>query len=79
MLEFNPRYDDLNTVKAIRAKAMANLVAGITITSFVSEGSQFIGKQSADTKDILIATERYLDQYYGELVTQTAPNFFTIN
>ena len=77
MLEFNINYDDLETVKAIRATAMANLQSGVTITEFASEGTQFKGVMTFNTFEVLRATERYLDEYYGELITETRPNFLT--
>lgn len=75
---FNVQYDDLATIQAIRKTALANLVAGITITEFVSEGTQFKGQvTAADTRAVLLATERYLDEYQGELITETTPNFLS--
>lgn len=75
MLEFNILYDSVDTVKAIRAQAMTNLATGVTITEFISEGNQFKGVIAAPTHEILRATERFLDEYYGELITETQPNF----
>ena len=74
---FNVLYDPLETIKKIRATALANIAAGVTITEFISEGNQFQGLISAPTQDVLLATERYLDEFYGELITETAPNFFS--
>jgi hypothetical protein len=77
MIEFNPLYDSYDTVIAIRTTAMNNLAAGIIITEFASEGTQFKGVLVGDTMEILLATERYLDQYNGDLITETRPNFNT--
>jgi len=77
MLQFNVLYDDVATVKAIRATALANLQAGIVLTQFVSEGTQITGVMSAPTVEVLIATERFLDEYYEQLIVETVPNFFT--
>jgi len=74
---FNILYDSPDTVKSIRAKALDNLVAGIVITEFASEGNQFRGVAAMPTKEVLIATERFLDEFYGELITETTPNFLT--
>jgi hypothetical protein len=77
MLQFNVLYDDVATVKAIRATALANLQAGIVLTQFVSEGTQLTGVMAAPTVEVLIATERFLDEYYEQLIVETVPNFFT--
>jgi hypothetical protein len=76
MIEFNPLYDSIETVKAIRATALSNLASGIVITEFISEGNQIKGVVAGKTEEILLATERYLDLYYGELITETNPNFY---
>ena len=72
---FNVKYDDIKVIKAIRAKALRNLTTGVVITNWSSEGSTFSGQVSANTKEVLIATEQFLDEYYSEHVTQTRPNF----
>jgi len=72
---FNILYDTLESIQQIRATALANMQAGVVITEFIREGNQFKGVQAADTKEVLLATERYLDEYYGELITETQPNF----
>lgn len=73
---FDIRYDDFETVKQIRAKALANLAAGLLITEFASEGTSFKGiSHGVNTKELLLATERYFDEYNNELITETTPNF----
>jgi hypothetical protein len=74
---FNIKYDALDTIKKIRATALANLAAGVVITEFISEGNQFQGVITAPTGDVLLATELYLDEFYGELITETTPNFYS--
>lgn len=74
---FNVKYDDVKLIKTIRATALANLASGVVITTWSSEGSTFSGQVSGDTKEVLLATEAYLDEYNSELVTETRPNFNT--
>lgn len=74
---FNPDYDSVDTVKAIRAMALTNLASGITVTEFTSEGTSFKGSIQMDTKELLLATERFLDEYSDNLITETRPNFLT--
>ena len=75
MIQFNPLYDSPDTIKQIRATALANLVAGVIVTEFISEGSQFQGVVAAKTDELLLATEIFLDEWNGNLVTETQPNF----
>ena len=72
----NVEYDSVDTIRQIRATALANLAAGIVITQFISEGTQITGIACAPTKEVLLATERFLDEYNGELITETTPNFY---
>lgn len=74
---FNVQYDSVDLIKQIRATALANLAAGIVLTQFTSEGTTFNGVATAPTQQVLIATERFLDEYYGELITETTPNFYS--
>ena len=73
---FNILYDDPAVIKQIRATALANMAAGVTLTQWVAEGKQFQGVLSFESWDeVMYATERFLDEYYNQLVTETAPNF----
>lgn len=76
---FDIRYDSYETVRKIRAKALENLADGIVLTEWASEGSAFKGVLAHNTKDLLLATERYLDEYHGQLITQTVPNFLSFS
>ena len=75
MIAFDKRYDSVETIKKIRAKALDNLSNGILITEFNSEGTLIKGFAPCKTDELLLATEIFLDDYYGELVTETTPNF----
>jgi hypothetical protein len=75
---YNILYDDPNVIKQIRATILLNQAAGVTLTEFISEGTQFQGLSSFESWEAaLYATERFLDEYYGQLITETAPNFNT--
>jgi hypothetical protein len=78
MIDFNILYDDVDTIRAIRATALANLSQGILITQWASEGSTFQGVANCNTAELLLATERYLDEYNGNLITETRPNFLSL-
>jgi hypothetical protein len=74
---FDVKYDSYETVRKIRAKALENLANGVVLTEWNSEGSSFKGVVNYDTKELLLATERFLDEYNGNLVTETVPNFLS--
>lgn len=72
---FDIRYDDVKVIKAIRAKALANATSGVVITNWSGEGQTYSGQVVADTETVLRETLRFLDEYYGNRITQTSPNF----
>lgn len=74
---FDVKYDSYEVVRKIRAKALENLAAGIVLTEWSSEGSAFKGIVTYNTKEVLLATERFLDEYHNRLVTETVPNFLS--
>ncbi len=75
MIYFDPRFEDYDLVVKIRKKAIDALAAGVIITSWTAEGTSFSGRTAGNTEEILAATTRYFDEYEGNLVTETLPNF----
>ena len=69
-------------VQKLQAKVQCDMLAGVQLTEFISEGTQLRGLAAYTIEEILRAIEIYWDERNGEYITETQTDYsgyFTIN
>jgi hypothetical protein len=75
MIYLSPQYYKPEFIKELQKSIQETLLSGVQVTNFVSEGTQFQGIPTGTMEELTIAIERYWDEYNGQLITETQPNF----
>lgn len=65
-------------VRQLQCSVQENMLAGVQITDFVSQGTQFQGIPAGTTEELIQAIDYYWNEVGGTLITDTAPNFGNI-
>jgi len=71
----NPLYYKPDFVKQLQEKVQADMLAGVQLTEFASEGTTIKGVIAAPTKELVDAIDFYWDEYNGNLITELTPDF----
>jgi hypothetical protein len=71
----NPRDYTQDFVKQLQCKVQSDMLAGVQVTQFISEGTQLQGTVAVPTAELIRAIDIYWDEVNGEYITETQPNF----